>query len=173
MRALACNRTDGGVKALKSMLNDADPDTGASLAAAICDGYSTKLDKRLHPEDFDANDVRPLTERLLKSGTNRFYGFSLAALFGDDTLTPTLVATATGGRHPDDLEAIYALAMNRTDEGVTTLKTLLNGKDELISKVTANAIDNGYKWRGAARGKPLRPDDFDAKFQHPETSPPK
>jgi hypothetical protein len=31
-----------------------------------------------------------------------------------------------------------------------------------------DAIRCAYTWRGDARGRPLRPDDFDAKYQQPE-----
>ncbi len=41
--------------------------------------------------------------------------------------------------------AIYAIAYNRTDEGVLALKTLLNDTDEYIRKTTAEAIQAVYK----------------------------
>jgi hypothetical protein len=63
--------------------------------------------------------------------------------------------------------------MNRTDEGVKTLKTLLNDPDSTISKMAEWAIRHSYTSRGAERGKPLRGDDFDAKFQVLEVTPEK
>ena len=87
MEALARNRTDAGVKALKTLLNDPDPDTGRTLANAICIGYSFPGARPLRLEDFDANEVRPLTERLLNSGEQSGGGLGLAELFGDDIYT--------------------------------------------------------------------------------------
>jgi len=53
-------------------------------------------------------------------------GLILAELFGDDALTPKLVALATNREFSSHCNmAINALALNRTDEGVKTLKALL------------------------------------------------
>jgi len=63
--------------------------------------------------------------------------------------------------------------MNRTDEGVKTLKTLLADPNPKVSKMAEDAIRRAYTARGDARGRPLRADDFDAQFQQPEATPAK
>jgi hypothetical protein len=39
--------------------------------------------------------------------------------------------------------------------------------------LTEDAIRYAYTARGEEKGRPLRPDDFDAKFQQPEAPPAK
>jgi len=182
VRALACNRTDAGLKALKTLLNDPDPRIGASLVEALQAGYSpvkTQPGKHLRPGDFEAAEVRPLMERLLASpangqeGLNAMEGVNLARMFPDDTLTPKLVALAKKPGFTYRVYAICALALNRTDEGVQTLKMLLNDPEQRISDLTEDAIRYAYTARGEEKGRPLRPDDFDAKFQQPEAPPAK
>ena len=84
-----------------------------------------------------------------------------------------LVALATNPSPHISSGAVYALALNRTDEGVKTLKTLLHDPDPKVSKLAEEAIRNAYTSRREARGRPLRADDFDAKFQQPEVTPSK
>jgi HEAT repeat protein len=167
MEALARNRTDAGVKALKMLLNHPDPDVGRLLADAICIGYSFPGARPLRQEDFDANDVRPLTERLLNSGERSGGGLGLAELFGDDIFTPRLVQMTMDRTSDYWFEAIEVLAMNRTDEGVKTLRAILNDPDPSISMEAEEAILSAHLRRGASRGKPLRADDFDAKEMRP------
>ncbi len=176
MRALTFHRTDAGVKAIKALLKDPAPDMLNPLAETIANGYA-HLDKDstarpLKPEDFSAEDLRPLIEQLLVS-TNQalqlqLQGALLAKQFGSDGLTAQLVALTTNSSSYVRYEAICALALNRTDEGVKTLKTLLNSSDPQISKTAEAAIRNAYTSHGDARGRPLRADDFDEKFQRPE-----
>jgi beta-lactamase regulating signal transducer with metallopeptidase domain len=179
MMALARNRTDAGVKALKSLLNDPDPQICVLLAQAILGGYNSKgktpTGRHLEPGDFDAKDVRPLIERLLTSAYSSYQsqGLWLAEMLGDDALTPRLVALATKSEFADRNFAVEALAMNRTDEGVKTLKTLLADPNPKVSKMAEDAIRRAYTARGDARGRPLRADDFDAQFQQPEATPAK
>jgi hypothetical protein len=177
--ALALHPTDAGVKMLKTLLNDPDPEIWAPLASAIWNGFSIRIKdptgRHLQPGDINATDVRPLVERLLassKSGNQRA-GLDLADLFGDDLLTPKLVALATKPDFRLRDTAIKALAFNRTDDAVKTLKALLNGPDPKISKMAESAIRDAYTSRGVAQGRPLRADDFDPKFQQPEVTPAK
>jgi hypothetical protein len=173
MRVLTFHRTDAGVKAIKALLKDPAPEMLRPLFEIIANGYA-HLDmstngSSLQPEDFSAEDLRPLIERLLVS-TNQalqlqFSGVLLAKQFGSDGLTAQLVALATNSSPDIRYGAICALALNRTDEGVKTLKTLLNSSDQQISKTAEAAIRNAYTSRGDARGRPLRPEDFDAKFR--------
>jgi HEAT repeat protein len=114
-----------------------------------------------------------LIERLLASTDNALAGVNLARMFPDDTLTPKLVTLAKNPLFTYRVNAIYALALSRTDDGVQALKTLLHGPDQRISELTAEAIRYAYTARGGEPGRPLRADDFDAKFQQPEPTPPK
>jgi hypothetical protein len=181
MRVLTFHRTDAGVKAIKALLKDPAPDMLNPLAETIENGYA-RLDKNptakpLKPEDFSAEDLRPLIEQLLVS-TNQalqlqLQGALLAKQFGSDALTTQLVALTTNCSPYTRYHAICALALNRTDEGVKTLKTLLNNPDPKISNVAEAAIRNAYTSRDGARGRPLRADDFDAKLQQPEVTPAK
>lgn len=116
-----------------------------------------------------------MIERLLESSKpeDAILALLLADEFGDDALTPKLVALAMNpGPAPKDSAsagdsarargaAMFALALNRTDEGVKTLKTLLNDPDPKISKMAENAMRYAFMWRGPARGRPLRADDFE------------
>ena len=51
-----------------------------------------------------------------------------------------------------------------------TLRALLNDPDPAVSKLAEIAIRDAYTARGDARGRPLRADDFDAKYQQPEAA---
>jgi hypothetical protein len=179
MRVLTFNRTDAGVKAIKALLKDPAPEMLRPLFETIANGYSGQgaapTGSPLQAQDFNAEDMRPLIERLLAT-TNQalqlqLSGVILAKQFGSDALTAQLVALATNLSPYISGGAVHALALNRTDEGVKTLKTLLH--DPKVSKLAEEAIRNAYTSRGDARGRPLRADDFDMKFQQPEVTPSK
>lgn len=83
----------------------------------------------------------------------------------DDDHMPALIAIATGDvdqkakqrlHQIDRHRAIYAIAFNRTDEGVTILKGLLNDPDKDIRETTENAIRQAYRRH---RQHPKRSDD--------------
>lgn len=176
MRALTFHRTDTGVKAIKALLKNPAPEMLNSLAETMANGYAhsdtSPTARPLKPEDFSAEDLRPLIEQLLVSTNQAFQlqlqGALLAKQFGHDSLTAQLVVLATNSSPDVRYHAICALALNRTDEGITTLKTLLNSSDPNISRTAEVAIRNAYTDRGQARGRPLKPDDFDKKFQQRE-----
>jgi beta-lactamase regulating signal transducer with metallopeptidase domain/HEAT repeat protein len=177
--ALALNRTDAGVKTLKALVNDTNLWVGKGLAEAIEHGYDSywksPTGRRLQNEDFDAKDVRPLVERLLASNDSfsQFMGLIFERTIADDELTSTLVALATNPGFRYREHAINALALNRTDEGVKTLKMLLNDPDPITATATEKAIRYAYLSPGTARGRPLHADDFAPRFQHPDNSPDK
>jgi len=143
------------------------------LFETIANGYSgqgaASTGSPLQAEDFSAEDMRPLIERLLAS-TNQalqlqLSGVILAKQFGSDALTAQLMALTTNSSPEIRGGAIYALALNRTDEGVKMLKMLLHDPDLKTSEMAEAAIRNAYTSRGDARGRPLRTDDFDAQFR--------
>jgi hypothetical protein len=178
MEALARNRTDAGVKTIEKLINDSEPEVWSWVALAICNGCDRDKEsptgRHLQPEDFDPKEIRTFIERMLASGKmeDQMRGVGLAEWFGDDALTPKLVALATNPG-VNRSTAIYALALNRTDEGLKTLKALLNGPDPKVSKIAAEAIRYAYTSRRGYHGRPLRVDDFDARLQQPEVKPPK
>ncbi len=175
--ALACNRTEPGVSAIRSLLNDPDPKLWTPLAIAIENGLNiqvpTPTGRHLLAADFTPAEVRPLLERMLVSTnlTDRIFGTSLAEKFGDDALTAKLVALATGREAATRSSAIYALALNRTDAGLKTLRELLNDPDSQVSQMATDAIRHAYTDRGDAHGRPLLPSDFDTKYGSPGMKP--
>jgi protocatechuate 3,4-dioxygenase beta subunit len=98
-------------------------------------------------------------------------GASAAQEYPDDAFNLRLIALATEPKGEARMQAIYALARNRTDDGVKTLKELLNDPDRQIYETTERAIRNAYTSRGNSSGRPLEPDDFDPKYQTDENSP--
>jgi hypothetical protein len=167
--ALATHRTEEGVKTLKSLLDDPHQNIWTPLAQALLNG---DRNGSLHPGDFAARDVKPLVERMLGAGNRSpdvMTGISLLQQFGSDDFTPQLVALATDSSNFTWRSAVYVLALNRTDEGLKTLKSLLTSSDPKIREETENAIRSAYTSRGNSRGRPLQPEDFDKQYQQPKT----
>ena len=166
--ALGNNRTDEGVKTLRALMNDPDPKIWTPLAVAVVfpgEHRNGSLGTPMRDDDFNARDVKPLIERMLasyKEDQDCFWGLRLAEQFGDDDFTPGLIAIATNTNYFYSDNAIFALAFNRTDEGVKTLRKLLNDGGPEIRKRTEEAIRDASTKRGKAQGRPLRPEDFDA-----------
>jgi hypothetical protein len=171
IEALAFNRTDEGVKTLKELLNDPHQNIWTPLAFAIQNAYNYRrntMGRPLRPDDFTVEDMKPLIERLMSpdnqnSGLDT--GIGLIGQFGGDEFTARLIAIATSPDNNGRYSAIYALALNRTDDGVKILKTLLADPDPKVSKMTEDALRNAYTSHGNSRGRLLRPEDFDAKFR--------
>jgi HEAT repeat protein len=175
IRALAFNRTDSGVKALKTLMDDPDPQILGELATAVGIAYDSSTNASVRPMpqgDFTAQELKPLIEKLLASqDSEKTWALNLIKVFGDDgTFTERLVTMAES-RGSNRSQAMYALAFNRTDEGVKVLKALLDNGDKMTRTAAEWAIRDAYTSRRAARGIPLRPDDFDAKFQQIEAAP--
>ena len=165
--ALAARRTDEGVKTLKSLLDDPHEIVWTPLADALLNGYRNGT---WQPGDFTAQDVKPLIGRMLASGSRSpdvVTGISLLKHFGSDDFTAQLIGIATDTSKFGQLSAVYALAFNRTDEGLKTLKSLLNSTDPRIRGETEDAIRAAYTSRGDSLGKPLQPEDFDKQYQQP------
>jgi hypothetical protein len=173
--ALAYNRSDEGVKALKTLLNDPHEEIWTSLADAIMNAYDWKdkpAGKPLRPEDFTAQDLKPLIERMLTAGNQNpvvLVGVSFLEQFGSDDFTSQLIGIATDTRNIAWQHAINALALNRTEDGVKTLKSLLDSSNSEVRKQTGYAIRLAYTNRDHFRGRPLKPEDFDKEYQQPES----
>lgn len=67
-----------------------------------------------------------------------------AAEYPDDSYMPRLISLALDPNHPARWNAIGAIANNRTDEGVKTLKVLLKDPENIIRTVTAESIRSAY-----------------------------
>ena len=75
----------------------------------------------------------------------QFAGAQAAQQHPDDSYTSRLIDIATDANSPARWQAIQALAYNRTDRGVTTLKILLKDANKNIREATANAIRRAYR----------------------------
>ncbi len=71
-------------------------------------------------------------------------GAQAAAEYPDDSYMPRLISLALDPNHPARWDAIGAIANNRTDEGVKTLKVLLEDPDKMIREITTGAIRSAY-----------------------------
>jgi hypothetical protein len=163
--ALAAHRTEEGVRTLKSLLDDPHEIVWAQLANALLNGYRNGT---WQAGDFTAQDVKPLVTRMLASGNRSpdvITGVNLLEQFGSDDFTAQLIGIANDSSNFARDSAIYALALNRTDEGLKTLKSLLNSSDPKIRQATEEAIRWAYTSRGNSLGRPLQPGDFDKEFQ--------
>jgi hypothetical protein len=161
--ALAAHRTDAGVKALKSLLDDPYQNVWTTLAFALENG---ERDGILRPDDFSSEDVKPLIRRFLAAGRNTseiVTGVGLLENFGSDEFTPQLIALVNDPGNWAWQEAVYALALNRTDDGVKTLKSLLASTNQTAAEAIRYAYTNQLHYRG----RPLKPDDFDKEYQQP------
>ena len=109
--------------------------------------------------------MKPIIERALAPENEQEWaaGAGLAQQYSDDAFTERLAAIAKTPRINAQTAAIEALAYNRTDEGVKTLKVLLSDPHQNIWTPLAFAIQNAYNYRHDSTGRPLRPDDFTAK----------
>jgi len=94
-------------------------------------------------------------------------GVGAAQEHPDDEHIPALIAIATDANRPkpnrpfyaiERHRAIYAIAFNRTDEGVEALKGLLKDPADNIRRKTENAI------RGAYKRHPIYPKFSDAEY---------
>lgn len=168
---LGRHRTDEGIAVLKSLLNDPDPRIWTPLAEAV-EYARFQAEKAsgtpLRPDDFDAEELKPLIERLLSSDKevpDVITGASLVAQFGVDGFMQQMIAMTAIHASAVWPRAVYALAMNRTDEGVKTLKALLEDPYPKTRHTVELYLRRAYTDRGNALGRPLRPEDFDEKYQ--------
>ncbi len=115
-------------------------------------------------------EMRPIIERSLATNNPQAWpeGARAAQTHPNDSFTPRLIALATGAGNAARMQAIFALAANRTDDGVKALKVSLNDKDPHIRELTAQAVQAAYCYRGIWHGRPLKPGDFDEKYQKPD-----
>jgi len=139
------------------------PEVRRTLIAATTErglGASPSLASLLVNFGGTLDEIKPLIERSLAADHPQDWaaGAQLAQDFGDDAFTPRLIAIATTPGSDARGNAIFALAQNRTDEGVQTLKALMNDPDPKILLPLTQTVLNA----GMGSGKPLRTNDFTA-----------
>ncbi|HXF09179.1 MAG TPA: hypothetical protein VN625_00230, partial [Desulfuromonadaceae bacterium] len=159
------------IEALRFYVPHTEETKQAIIATATRRGLSDGMQSILSSYNFtNRADLQPLIERSLAlDSTNTWRaGALLAQQYADDAYTARLIALATETNSPARDQAIYALAANRTDEGVRALQVLLHDPDLRIGETTRNAIRAAYNSRGIWQGRPLKPEDFDKKYQQPK-----
>jgi hypothetical protein len=80
-----------------------------------------------------------------------------ATLYGDDRLMPRLIAIAETIGEPARIQAVQAIANNRTDEGVAALKRLLDDPDPELHRNVVEAIRAAYARPRAPESLYMRP----------------
>lgn len=80
-----------------------------------------------------------------------------AMLYGDDRLMPQLIAIAETVGEPARIQAVHAIANNRTDEGVAALKRLLDDPDPELHRQVGEAIRAAYARPRAPESLYMRP----------------
>ena len=147
----------------------------ALVEAATRNGSIRNLDGLLRHYEFDKAKLRPLIERALAAKNDDLgewrSGAGLAGhVYYDEAFTARLMAIATNSNATASSRgaAIDALAYNRTDAGVKTLKALLNDPDQQIWTPLAIALLNGYQSEvKTPSGRHLKPSDFDSRDIRP------
>ncbi len=141
----------------------------AIFQAAVERGLAPGLDYLLTEYGWTPEEIKPLIQRSLAPDSPQTWaeGARAAQHYGDDVFASRLIAIATDPEANARDGAIYALAANRTDESVKTLKSLLEDDDEKIRATARRAIRTAYLYRSIWRGTRLRPEDFDETFRQP------
>lgn len=96
----------------------------------------------------------------------------MAQRFPDDRYMQRLVEIARTEKRPP-IQVIYALAANRTDDGVEVLKELLEHRDKPVREWTERAVRHAYVYRNAnSPGRAFAPTDFPRRLQIKEPDEP-
>jgi hypothetical protein len=152
MYALAHNRTDEVVEALKELKNDPNTRINKAAQSAIEQAYTIHP---IYPEKIDEE----FTAMLITIATNPNHPYRMA-------FTMTILRTRT----EEGVEAIKKLAKNpeldipiaETDSGVKAIRNILRSPDEKQRTMIADYIEFIYKTKP---GRAFRKDDFPDEFQ--------
>ena len=144
----------------------------AVLRVATQRGLASNMQFVLASLGVTAAEIQPVIERSLEPANRAAWahGALAAQIYGHDRFTARLVALASDPTSGAQHQAMSALALNRNDEAIRTLKGLLAGPDAQSRRLAEEAIRTAYVYRGAAHGRPLHPDDFDRSLQQPAPS---
>lgn len=145
----------------------------AIVRAASTRGLAQGMFWTLKQRGFSAEQIMPLIDVSLSPANPDAWpqGAIAAQQYSHDRFAPRLIAIATDTNSNARSQAIYALAFNRTDESVATLKKLFvepdppNPRGRTIRQITEDAIRTAYCYRGNTTGRPLRKDDFHQRYQ--------
>jgi hypothetical protein len=145
----------------------------AVLRVATQRGLASNMQFVLASLGVTAAEIQPVIERSLEPANRAAWahGALAAQIYGHDRFTARLVALASDPASGAQHQAMSALALNRNDEAIRTLRGLLAGPDAQSRRLAEEAIRTAYVYRGDARGRPLRPDDFDRSLQRPAPPP--
>jgi hypothetical protein len=172
----------GAVASLLYYVPRTDETRKAILQTAATNPLNNLMEEILEDYDFNHDQLKPIVERALEAGNSNqwYFGATLAAHSCYDTaFTSRLIAIAGDADAPKDIgyiiveggawnstraAALEALALNRTDEGVKALNTLLKNPDPEIWESLVLAIEHGYNSRiKSATGNRLQPGDIEDK----------
>ena len=144
-------------------------------AAAARRGLASNMQYllRQYGEGPTEDEMKQYIRRSLEADSPQTWsaGALAAQQYPDDAFNSRLIALATEPKGSARMQAIYALARNRTDDSVKTLKALLDDPDNQIHDTAERAIRSAYTSQGNSRGRPFGPDDFDQRYQEDERSP--
>ena len=151
--AIAYNRTDEGVNALRTLLEDPDKDIRKTTEYAIRQAYKRHP---VYPKYADDE----YTSELITAATDSNHPLAINSLVGIIARTRT----------EEGVKAIKALledpnmdiSIAKTDEGVQTISNLLKNPDKDVRDMTEIMIRQIYR---TYPGRPLRKDDFPELFR--------
>ncbi len=146
--------------------------TQALLDAAAKRGMWSGLMWVLYHRGCTEDEIKPLIAVSLAPEHPHAWadGAAAAKLYPDDRFIARLVALAqqdVDARFPARREAIYALALNRTDQSAAALRQLLDDRNVWTQHGAWGAVRSAWHFRHVTKGRPLLPDDFDPKYCQP------
>jgi len=150
--AIAFNRTDAGIGALKKLLEDPDQQIRRITEDAIREAY------RRHPKYPEHSD-NEYTAAIVP-----------IALDCNDPRQKSMIIHVLRSRTEECVTAVKSLLENpdgdigvaETDSGVRAIRELLESPNEHIRRITSDIIKAVYR---EYRGRPLRGDDFAEEFR--------
>lgn len=152
--AIACNRTDEGVKALRALLKHPDQKIRRSTQGSIRWAY------RRHPIYPIVLDYKLTVELSVKAlnTSDRRYVFAIMEICRSRT-KEGVEALKMLAEDPD-----LDLPILRTDAGVRAIRDLLRSPDKNVREATSHFIKSIYE---EYPGRPLKADDFPEELQKP------
>jgi hypothetical protein len=149
--AIAFNRTDEGVEALRFLLNNTDIDIRNATAAAIRQAYRRPTYPKKSDEEY--------TTALIPIAADPNHPRQLFCVYELlNTRTEEAIAAIKGLLENPQVN----LPIAEKDSGVKTIKNLLRSPDKEYRKMIADFVKSVYK---VFPGRPLRDDDFPESFQ--------
>ncbi|MBA7637078.1 hypothetical protein ES703_44712 [subsurface metagenome] len=150
--AIAFNRTDEGVEALKGLLKDPDDDIRRTTEEAIRRAYNR------HPVYHKYSDVE-YTAKLVLIATDFKHPRQFSFIYE--------IARTRTEKGVNAIKALLEdpdkdIPIAESDEGVKAIRNLLRDPDKDIRDMTAGIIRNVYR---TYPGRPLREDDFPELFR--------